>query len=120
MSNYIFKTTATMKPYNNKKWWIDSDIIREIKISAVDLKTALEKYRETVIEKYGIDISCNAMKNKNPMYYDDENGVARQCGYVITGKTEFDRGNYTGYSTQYINLWITALTVVNTEFPEEV
>ena len=27
---YQFKTTATMKPYNNEKWWIDSGIIRDI------------------------------------------------------------------------------------------
>lgn len=26
MAKYIFRTTATMKPYNNKNWWIDGDI----------------------------------------------------------------------------------------------
>lgn len=31
---YQFKTTATMKPYNNKKWWIDDGIIREITVNA--------------------------------------------------------------------------------------
>ena len=36
--------------------------------------------------------------------------------YVITGKTEFDKGDYTGYSTQYIDLWVTILTVVDTVF----
>ena len=30
MNNYIFKTTTTMKEYNNKKWWVDSDIVPEI------------------------------------------------------------------------------------------
>lgn len=40
----------------------------------------------------------------------------KQVGYVITGKTEFDKGDYTGYSTQYIDLWITILTVVDTVF----
>lgn len=29
--NYIFKTTATMKEYNNKKWYIDGDIVSERK-----------------------------------------------------------------------------------------
>lgn len=24
---YIFETVATMKEYNNKKWWIDPDIV---------------------------------------------------------------------------------------------
>ena len=70
--NYIFKTTATMKEYNNKKWYID-----------------------------GVDLS---------------GGGAKQVGYVITGKTEFDKGDYTGYSTQYIDLWVTILTVVDTVF----
>lgn len=34
MANYIFKTTTTMKEYNNKKWWIDPDSIREMRIQA--------------------------------------------------------------------------------------
>ena len=44
------------------------------------------------------------------------NGGTKQVGYVITGKTEFDRGDYSGYSTQYIDLWVTILTVVDTVF----
>lgn len=120
MTNYIFRTTATMKPYNNKKWWIDSDIIREIKITAENMKQALELYREKVIERDYIEISRNALQNKSPMCIDDKDGNVRQVGYVITAKTEFDKGDYTGYSTQYIDLWVTILTVVNTEFPEEV
>lgn len=27
--NYIFKTTATMKEYNNKKWWIDTTALKK-------------------------------------------------------------------------------------------
>lgn len=34
MTNYIFRTTTTMKPYNSKNWWIDSGIITEKYISA--------------------------------------------------------------------------------------
>ena len=30
--NYIFKTTATMKEYNNKKWYIDGGIALNILI----------------------------------------------------------------------------------------
>ena len=29
--NYIFKTTATMKEYNNKKWYIDGGIISDMR-----------------------------------------------------------------------------------------
>ena len=116
MSKYIFKTTATMKEYNNSKWWIDSGIVRDITIHAATIAEALEQYREQVKEKYYIEISKNALKTKNNMYVDDENGVAVQVGYVITGKTEFeDRENYK-WSIQYIDLWVTILTVVDTDF----
>lgn len=40
----------------------------------------------------------------------------KQVGYVITGKAEFDKGDYSGWSTQYIDLWVTILTVVDTVF----
>lgn len=32
--NYIFKTTATMKEYNNKKWYIDGGIVSDMRINA--------------------------------------------------------------------------------------
>ena len=86
-----------------------------MRINADSVENALEKYRERVEEKYYVNISRNAIKNKSEMFVDTENGV-KQVGYVITGKTEFDKGDYTGYSTQYINLWVTILTVVNAVF----
>ena len=39
---YIFKTNATMKEYNNNKWWIDSGVVREISVEAGNVKEALE------------------------------------------------------------------------------
>lgn len=114
--NYIFKTTATMKEYNNKKWYIDGGIVSDMRIDADSVENALEIYRERVKEKNYIDISKNAIKNKSEMFVDLSDGSVKQVGYVITGKTEFDRGDYTGYSTQYIDLWVTILTVVDTVF----
>lgn len=114
--NYIFKTTATMKEYNNKKWYIDGDIVSDMRINADSVENALKIYREQVKEKHYISISQNAVKNKLAMFVDLSDGGAKQVGYVITGKTEFDRGDYSGYSTQYIDLWITILTVVGTVF----
>ena len=114
--NYIFKTTATMKEYNNKKWYIDGGIVSDMRINADSVENALEIYREQVEEKHYITISKNAIKNKSEMFVDLSNGGVKQVGYVITGKTEFDKGNYTGYSTQYIDLWVTILTVVDTVF----
>ena len=113
---FIFKTTTTMKEYNSRKWWIDSDIVREIRITAENIRAALGQYREIVAEKHYITISDNAIKNKNPMYIDTPNGEPKQIGYVITGKTDFeDRDNYK-WSAQYIDLWVTILTIIDTDF----
>lgn len=118
MKKFLFKTSATMKPYNNKKWWIDSGIIRDITIQAEDVSGALKGYCETVKNQYYIDISKNAIKNKNPMYKDDENGDEIQCGYVITGKTDFDNERR-GWVIQYIDLWVTIAIIIN-PFEEDV
>jgi len=45
MKKYIFETTATMKEYNNKKWWIDSGIVPRFTIAAANAREALELYR---------------------------------------------------------------------------
>ena len=65
--NYIFKTTATMKEYNNKKWYIDGGIVSDMRINADSVENALEIYRERVEEKHFINISKNAIKNKSEM-----------------------------------------------------
>lgn len=105
-----------MKEYNNKKWYIDGGIVSDMRINADSVENALEIYRERVEEMYYISISKNAIKNKSEMFVDLSAGGAKQVGYVITGKTEFDRGDYSGYSTQYIDLWVTILTVVDMVF----
>lgn len=113
--NYIFKTKATMKDYNCAKWFIDSDIVSEMRINADSVEHALAVYR-SLTEECGVSISDNAIKNKTEMFVDMPDGCAKQVGYVITGKTEFNKGDYTGWSAQYIDLWVTILTVVDTVF----
>lgn len=116
MKKYIFETTATMKEYNNEKWWIDSGIVPRFTIAAANVREALELYREKVAEKCYISISDNAIKCKSAMYIDTPAGDVQQVGYVITGKTDFeDRDNYK-WSSQYIDLWVTILIVTDTEF----
>lgn len=115
MNKYLFQTTVTMKPYNNKKWWIDSDIIRDIVIEADNINKALGQYQEQVSES-GINISDNALRTKEPMYITNSDGEDVQIGYVITGKSEFkDDVNYR-WSTQYVDMWLTILTITDTEF----
>lgn len=114
---FIFKTSATMKDYNSGKWWIDHGIIGEKIITADSIAEALDKYVKSV-ERYDYTtITENAIKNKKAMYIDNENGEAEQCGYIITASQDFqdDDGKL---SKQYINLWITILTVVPTNFKE--
>lgn len=115
MKKFIFKTQATMKPYNNKNWWIDSGIVREITTQAENVTEALQQYREKVNNDFYIEISNNAIKNKSPMYIDTPTGDAVQIGYIITGKTEFQRDSGE-WVTQYIDLWVEIITVVDTEF----
>lgn len=60
--NYIFKTTATMKEYNNKKWYIDGGIVSDMHIDADSVENALEIYRERVEKKHCITISKMPLK----------------------------------------------------------
>lgn len=114
MKTYLIRTTTTMKEYNNRKWWIDPNIIREKNIEAENITEAMKKYRESVQENDFVEISNNAMKNKQPMYIDTPEG-AKQTGYVITGKTDFeDRDTYRS-TQQYIDLWI-SVNVIESAF----
>lgn len=112
---FIFKTSATMKDYNKNKWWIDRGIIGEKIIAADSTAEAIDKYVKSVESDDYTTITKNAIKNKKAMYIDNKSGEAEQCGYVITASQYFqdDDGNL---SKQYIDLWITILTVVPTKF----
>ena len=112
---FIFKTSATMKDYNSGKWWIDEGIISEKIITADSTSEALDKYVKSVESDNYTTITKNAIKNKKAMYIDNESGEAEQCGYVITASQDFqdDDGKL---CKQYIDLWITILTVVPTKF----
>lgn len=116
MKNYIMKTTATMKPHNNKKWWIVPGLVRELHVSAENARDALNQYREILEEKYYISISDNAIKNKSKMYVDTKSGEPRQIGYVITGKTYFEDRDNRRWSAQYIDLWVEIITTAETGF----
>ena len=104
MNNYLFKTSTTMKEYNRKNYWIDRDYInKDYTIKANDVKDALQLYVEQVNKDFYDIISKTALKNKQPMYIDTNDG-AKQVGYVITGKTLIDNNH--GFVEQYIDLWI--------------
>ncbi len=56
MKTYIFKTTATMKEYNRRKWWIAEDVVTEKRINAESLKAALDQFAAMVEKKHYITI----------------------------------------------------------------
>lgn len=112
---FIFKTSATMKEYNRNKWWIDRGIIGEKIIAADSTAEALYIYAKLVESDDYTTITKNAIKNKKAMYIDNESGEAEQCGYVITASQDFQDEDGK-VSKQYIDLWITILTVVPTKF----
>ena len=117
MDKYMFRTTATMKEYNHRQWYIDPGIIRTKYIEADSLGEALAGYADDVTENNYIAISANALRTKSPMYVDTAEGTPRQVGYVITGKTEFQRDNGT-WSIQYIDLWISIDRIEAVKFEE--
>lgn len=112
---FIFKTSATMKEYNGDKWWIDEGIIGEKIIVADSIAEALDKYVKSVESDNYTTITKNAIKNKKAMYIDNESGEAEQCGYVITASQYFQDEDGK-LSKQYIELWITILTIAPTKF----
>ena len=119
MSEYMFRTTATMKDYNRAKWWIAPEIIRTKYIDAENIREALKEYAEEVKEHDYITISANALRTKSPMYRDRPNGQPEQVGYVITASTEmqYDNGHW---ATQYINLWIEISKLESVDFEEAI
>lgn len=118
MKTYIFKTTATMKEHNRRKWWIAGDVVTEKRINAESLKAAFDQFAEMVEEKHYITISCNALSNKSPMFIDGAAGEPVQVGYVITGKTDF-QDDFGRWSGQYIDLWVEVLAVSHIDFERE-
>ena len=105
MKNYLFRTNATMKEYNSKKWWIDNEIIKQVIIKAINLDEALKKYQEFTEKSTCVTISNNALKNKEPLYIDTANG-AIQKGFVITAKCDFQDDDNYKWTSQYIDLWV--------------
>lgn len=115
MKTYRFVTSCAMKEYNRKKWWIDAGMVRPMEIDAETYRNAFETWADRVKNEYGVSISNNAIRNKEPMYRDGPGG-SYQCGFVVTGLSEFDRGDYSGYSKQYIELWVEIKNVSRIDF----
>lgn len=117
MTKYLFETTCTMKDRDRKKWWIDYDCIKRKIIEANNIKQALLEYRDNVDKNDCITISDNALKNKKPMYIDDQSGRSKQCGYVLTGHTLFE--NSGKWIEKYIDIWVNISIISDVDFSKE-
>lgn len=115
MKKYLVKSSTTMKHYNSKNYWIMSDIIPSLEIVADSINDLLIKFQERVTD-YGITISNNALKNKEPIYYNTRDGETRQDGYLLTGSTEiYDRSANIAGVKQYVDVW-TSIHVIESPF----
>ena len=99
---YLFKSEVTMKEYNRTKYWISNDIIPALEIEAETINKAIESFADIVNSKYFIQISNNAIKNKQPMFIDTIDGT-KQVGYVFTGKTDMDNDGQ--WVSQFVDIW---------------
>lgn len=115
MKKYLFKTSLGMKHYNCKKWWIDNRLVRDEIIEADSVQKALDKYVAMLDEKYSIDVSKTALKNKEKMYRDLKTGETVQVGYVLTGSTEFDCDRVK-WVRQYIEIWVEIFEINRADF----
>ena len=97
---YFFKTYTTVKEHYNNKYWIDNKIIKDVAIESESLPKAIERYAEIVGKECYIDISKNAIREKQNMYIDDKSGNSKHIGYVFTGKTEIEN------KMVYLDLWV--------------
>lgn len=104
---YEFKTHTTMKPYNRDKWFIMSDIVRDIEVEADNIENALEMWRDEV---EGVEVSKNALKNREPMFTEYKDGTCKQTGFVITASGMFN-DDYTRWVRQYVECWVKIRTV---------
>ena len=119
MSVYMFRTTATMKEYNRRQWWITPDIIRTKHITADNLREALQAYADSARADDYITISPNALRSKSAMYVDTKEGTPRQVGYVITASTEMQREDGS-WTTQFIDLWVSVDKLESVNFKEAI
>jgi len=103
---YLLKTHVEMKPYNCKKYWVSSDIIRSPRLTANSVDGALKKFSD-IAENNGVVISNTSLNRKEPMY----NKRDEQIGFVFTGYIEID--NKGKLSKQYVDVWVEVLEIHN-------
>jgi len=95
MKKYQFKTRVEVK---TKGFWHDS--IEPIVLKALNLNEALKLYIEAVKDRDYFDFSKSSLKNKSPIYYDNDKGESIQSGFCINAKTEIENKKVR------LNLWV--------------
>lgn len=116
--DYLIETRVTMKPHNAGRFWIMGDIVKNKRIRADGITDLLRKYAEQA-EQDGITISANAINHREPMLRDLRDGRIVQCGYVLTGSSDFPDDDSGHYSRQFVNVWAEISVIASPAFPEE-
>ena len=103
---YLFCPRTTMKK-RDSGYWIDQDIVPQLKIRATSRAAAVKKFVEKVNEETGVVISQHALEHKTPCYIDTTDGDMKQVGYVFTGSYEFYDDNLRDTVLKYVEIWTT-------------
>lgn len=109
MKNFLFKTDTTI---NDNNYWIDRDYIKQMNIEAETVKEALNIYAEDIEERFYVNISKSALKNKDIMYRHSKTKESFQVGYVISALTEIQRDNGS-WVKKYLSLWVEIEEVIS-------
>lgn len=104
---YLFQTTVTSSDSNV---WISNPLDKVIYCE--DLESAKKWYFTKLSGDDFIQVSNNAKKNLSPMYYDDKDGNAHECGFIVKGSTEIMLNDYK-WVKKYIDLWVTVSEIIN-------
>lgn len=102
MKTYLFSTKTMISERYQKKYWVDRNLIPDIKISAGNLDNAIVKFQSHCEENF-VQISNSGLKKKNAIYC----GKNEQVGLIFVASTEIDNKKI------IVNLWVEIDEVTN-------
>ena len=111
MEKQIFAEVVTTA--KTQDFWIDARISKVILSESTE--EAFEEILKEMEDRYFINFSKNARKNKSAMYRDTDDGsVPKQIGWTITGKTQVDFDG--DWKQKYVDCWVEMYELKNLEF----
>lgn len=102
MKTYLFSTETMISERYQQKYWIDRNLIPDIKISAENLDNAIAKFQSHCEENF-IQISNSGLKKRNGIFC----GLDKQIGLIFVASSEIDNKKI------IVNLWVEINEVTN-------